>query len=110
MVPDFKGAEARFRSCRHSGDRPRPLEGQGALPADRLRVAAAQVHALAIAASLRSRAGDGVGQTEFPQEGPELWPAAPAQGNANGRSASPGATVPIRRGQIREAEKTRFQF
>ena len=54
--------------------------------------------------------GNGVGQAELPQEGPGLWPAGAAQGNPDDRTSSPGAIVPLRRGQIREAQETRIQF
>src|SRR5205807_3731209 len=86
------------------------LEGQGALSADRFRAAAAQVHALAVAASLRSRVGGGGAQTEFPQESPELRPAGTAQANANGGSPSPSATAPLRHRQIRKVQATRIQL
>src|SRR6266566_1332176 len=110
MVPGFQGAEARFRLRGNSGHSAHPLERQGALPADRFRVAAAQVHALAASASLRSRDRGGVGQAEFPQEGRGLRPAFAPERNANGGSASSSTTVPLRHRQVRKAQKTRIQL
>ena len=45
-------------------------QGQGALPADRLRAAAAEVHAVAAPAAVRDHPGAAARQAELPQEDP----------------------------------------
>ncbi len=100
LVPGDRHAVAGLRPPEDPAGGPGAAQGQGPLPADRLRAAAAEVHADAASAPLRDDPGAAAGQAELPPQGPGDGLSGGDRRDRAGRRPPGGPALPLRRGEV----------
>ena len=103
----YRHALAGLRPPEDPARGPGAAQGQGPLPADRLRASADEVHALAASAPLRDDPGAAVGQAELPPQGACDGFSGGDRRDRAGRGPSGRTALPLQRDEVPEIGQAR---